>query len=62
MRGALPSGEIVEVQVAAPGSPAANYGFDVTPARLVTSLITERGVCAASEAGVLGLFPEKSPS
>jgi len=60
MRGALPSGEIVEVQVAAPGSPAANYGFDVTPARLVTSLITERGVCPASEAGILGLFPERS--
>lgn len=60
MRGALPGGEIVEVQVAAPGSPAANYGFDVTPARLVTSLITERGVCAASEAAILGLFPERS--
>ncbi|MGA0602497.1 S-methyl-5-thioribose-1-phosphate isomerase [Caulobacter sp. KR2-114] len=59
MRGALPSGEIVEVQVAAPGSPAANYGFDVTPSRLVTSLITERGVCAASEAAILGLFPER---
>ncbi len=60
MRGALPSGEIVEVQVAAPGSPAANFGFDVTPARLVTSLITERGVCAASEAAILGLFPERA--
>jgi len=59
MRGALPTGEIVEVQVAAPGSPAANYGFDVTPARLVTSLITERGVCAASEAAILELFPER---
>jgi methylthioribose-1-phosphate isomerase len=59
MRGALPSGEIVEVQVAAPGSSAANYGFDVTPARLITGLITERGVCPASEAGILGLFPEK---
>ncbi|MCU0448189.1 MAG: S-methyl-5-thioribose-1-phosphate isomerase [Microscillaceae bacterium] len=41
-------------------SPACNYGFDVTPARLVTGgLITERGVCVASEAGLLGLFPEK---
>lgn len=39
-------------------SPAANYGFDVTPARLVTGLITERGICPASEAGLLGLFPE----
>ena len=60
MRGALPSGEIVEIQVTAPGSPAANYGFDVTPARLITSLITERGVCAAQEAAILGLFPERA--
>ena len=41
------------------GSAAANYSFDVTPARLVTGLITERGVCAASREGVLGLYPEK---
>jgi methylthioribose-1-phosphate isomerase len=39
-------------------SPAANYAFDVTPARLVTGLITERGVCPASRAGLLDLFPE----
>ena len=39
-------------------SPAANYAFDVTPARLVTGLITERGVCPASHAGLLELFPE----
>ncbi len=41
-------------------SPAANYAFDVTPARLITGLITERGICTASEAGVLGLYPEKA--
>lgn len=41
-------------------SPAANYAFDVTPARLVTGLITERGVCDASEEGLLELFPEKN--
>ncbi|MDX2302736.1 MAG: S-methyl-5-thioribose-1-phosphate isomerase [Microscillaceae bacterium] len=40
-------------------SPALNYGFDVTPARLVTALITEKGVCDASEEGLLTLFPEK---
>ncbi len=40
------------------GVAAHNPGFDITPARLVTALITERGVCAASEAGLLGLFPE----
>lgn len=38
---------------------AVNHGFDVTPARLVTGLITERGVCEASEFGLLSLFPEK---
>ena len=41
-------------------SPAANYAFDVTPARLVTALITERGVCPASREGLLGLFPERA--
>ncbi|MBC2716934.1 MAG: S-methyl-5-thioribose-1-phosphate isomerase [Desulfobacteraceae bacterium] len=40
-------------------SPAANYAFDVTPARLVTAFITERGVCRANEADVKQLFPEK---
>jgi methylthioribose-1-phosphate isomerase len=58
MTGRDASGAVVTVDIAAPGSPAANYAFDVTPARLVTGLITERGVCAASEAGLLGLFPE----
>ena len=40
------------------GSAVANYAFDVTPARLVTGLITERGVCPASRSGLLELFPE----
>jgi len=40
-------------------SPALNLAFDVTPARLVTALITERGVCAASRAGLLSLYPEQ---
>lgn len=40
-------------------SPAANYGFDVTPARLVTGLITDRGICEASEDGLLTLFSDK---
>jgi len=43
-------------------SPAANYSFDVTPARLVTGLITERGICAADEKSVLTLFPEYQKS
>ena len=52
--------EVVSVDIAAPGSPAANYAFDVTPARLVTGLITERGVCPASEEGLRGLFAERA--
>ncbi len=39
-------------------SPCGNWAFDVTPARLVTALVTERGVCPASEAGLAALFPE----
>jgi methylthioribose-1-phosphate isomerase len=42
-------------------SPVANPGFDVTPARLVTGLITERGVCSASTDGLLSLYPEQAP-
>ncbi len=53
-------GRRAEVRIGPESSPAANYGFDVTPARLVTGLITERGVCAANEAEILALFPEKS--
>ena len=51
-------GEMLEVSMAPEGSPAANYGFDVTPRRLVTALITERGVCKADEKSILELFPE----
>ena len=40
-------------------TPISNYAFDVTPARLVSGLITERGICDASEAGLASLFPEK---
>ncbi|AKQ63607.1 Methylthioribose-1-phosphate isomerase [Myxococcus hansupus] len=57
--GRLASGEVATVRITPEGSPAANYAFDVTPARLVTALITERGVCPASEAGLLSLFPER---
>jgi methylthioribose-1-phosphate isomerase len=51
-------GQRVTVRLTPAGSPAANYAFDVTPARLVTALITERGVCTASRSGLLSLFPE----
>ncbi|MES2557773.1 MAG: S-methyl-5-thioribose-1-phosphate isomerase [Bacteroidota bacterium] len=53
------TGKLDEVLICPETTKAANYGFDVTPARLVTGLITERGVCEASEAGLLGLFPEQ---
>ena len=58
MRGRAENGSLVTVEIAAPGSPAANPGFDVTPARLVTGLITERGTCAASIEGLRSLFPK----
>jgi len=58
--GRTASGEVVTVDVLPAGSPAANPAFDVTPARLVTALITERGVCPASEAGLLSLYPEQT--
>lgn len=48
-----------QVRLTPPNSPGLNYGFDVTPARLVTGLITERGICTANEEGLLSLFPEK---
>ena len=54
----LENGVLHEVLLTPANSPALNYGFDVTPARLVTGLITERGVCAASEEGLLSLYPE----
>ena len=53
------TGERVEVRLTPADSPAANYAFDVTPARLVTGLITERGVCPASREGLLRMFPER---
>ena len=52
------AGVIDKVLICPPTTPAANYGFDVTPARLVSGLITERGICAATEKGLTGLFPE----
>jgi len=54
-------GQQVEVRVAPESSPAANYGFDVTPRYLVTGLITERGVCEANEKSIRALFPEQAP-
>jgi methylthioribose-1-phosphate isomerase len=55
----LDSGKIRNVLVPPADSPVANYAFDVTPARLVTGFITERGVCKADKGDILRLFPEK---
>lgn len=54
------NGELATVMVPPAHSPAANHAFDVTPARLVSGFITERGMCRASEASILSLFPEQS--
>ena len=56
LRGRTADGRMATVQLTPDGSPAANWAFDVTPARLVTGLVTERGVCAASEDGLARLF------
>jgi methylthioribose-1-phosphate isomerase len=60
MTGRTADGRIETVRIVPDGSAVANYGFDVTPARLVTGLITERGVIAASRAGLAGAFPERA--
>ncbi|MEM1161877.1 MAG: S-methyl-5-thioribose-1-phosphate isomerase [Pseudomonadota bacterium] len=60
MLGRAEDGRVLRTRIIAPGSEVANPAFDVTPARLVTGLITERGVCAASHQGLTVLFPEKA--
>lgn len=54
-------GRVADVRIAPEGVQACNYGFDVTPHRLVTGLITERGVCRADRDALLALFPERQP-
>ncbi len=52
------AGAVQRFSIAPPATKAVNPAFDVTPARLVTGLITERGICSASKTGLLGLYPE----
>ena len=59
IQGRTKDGAIATVSLTPEASSAANYGFDVTPARLVTALVTERGSCSASEEGLLSLYPER---
>ncbi len=62
IHGAIDTIRTASVRLVPEASPAANHSFDVTPARLVTGLITERGICEASETGILGLYPEQRTS
>ncbi|GEP01346.1 S-methyl-5-thioribose-1-phosphate isomerase [Methylobacterium haplocladii] len=59
LTGRTAEGGFETIQVVSPGSPVANPAFDVTPARLVTGIITERGIASASPEGLLGLYPER---
>jgi len=59
MTGLAADGRIETVRIVPEGSPVANYGFDVTPARLVTGLITERGILKADRASLAAAFPER---
>jgi methylthioribose-1-phosphate isomerase len=61
MEGVSADGRVETVRITPESSPAANFGFDVTPARLVTGLITERGICKADEESILSLYPERRP-
>jgi methylthioribose-1-phosphate isomerase len=60
MTGRALDGSIATIRIVPKDSPAANPAFDVTPARLVTGLITERGLCEANEAALSKLFSEES--
>jgi methylthioribose-1-phosphate isomerase len=62
MTGRTADGRIETVRIVPDGSPVANYAFDVTPARLVTGLITERGVLKAERAALAAAFPERIAS
>jgi methylthioribose-1-phosphate isomerase len=55
---AFHEGQQIEPRVASPGTEAVNFGFDVTPARLIAGIITERGVCDASEESIVAHYPE----
>lgn len=60
VRGRAGDGRLLDVEVVAPGSRVANPAFDVTPAKLVTGLVTERGIATASRAGLLSMYPERA--
>jgi methylthioribose-1-phosphate isomerase len=57
--GVTDQGDLASVRICPQATPARNWGFDVTPARLITQLICERGICDATEDDILSLFPER---
>jgi methylthioribose-1-phosphate isomerase len=59
--GRAADGRLETVRIVPDGSPVANHGFDVTPARLVSGLITERGIAPATAAGLAAMFPDRLP-
>lgn len=59
LQGKLADGSIGQVQISPDGTPCHNPAFDVTPSRLITGLITERGICEASQQGLAEMFPER---
>jgi methylthioribose-1-phosphate isomerase len=59
IRGLSETAEMTTIAIAPPDTPTVNYGFDVTPARLITGLISERGIMAANEEDILRLYPEQ---
>jgi methylthioribose-1-phosphate isomerase len=59
--GKTAGGGIETVQICPDATPARNWGFDVSPGRYIRALITERGLCPASEEGILSLYPEQGP-
>lgn len=58
MSGKDAAGRIISIQICPDETPAVNWAFDVTPHRLITGLLSERGLCPATEAGILSLYPE----
>ena len=60
VQGLSKKGEIEQILICPETTKALNYGFDVTPSRLITGLITERGICSPTEEGICSLFPEFS--
>lgn len=60
VQGRMPDGTVGVVRISPDASPSANPAFDVTPARLVTGLVTERGVAPATRDGLAGLFPDRA--